>query len=286
MGSPPLLHQAEYHVRFDEAGPDGHLRPSGYLRFAQDLAWRHSETAGYDRAWYRDRGVHWLVHSVVLEEMASVPYGDVLHATTEVTGWRRVWARRRSLFRRSGGRTSEGGPAGQTARPSDLVADMTIDWVLLDERGRPARVPEEITRHFAPGATFEPARLRLPATPPSTTRWRSLIRRADLDPMGHVNNAAYVDFLEEALMAGRTPGLPRTWHIEYVLPALPDQALTADLWRWGDGWAWRLRGDAAAADADDAGVGGTDVGAGRELCRAVVRKSGGLGASVPGVVSA
>lgn len=273
MCSQPLLHQAEYRVRFDEAGPDGYLRPGGYLRFAQDLAWRHSESAGYDRAWYHDRGVHWLVHSVVLEELAPVSYGEVLHATTEVTGWRRVWARRRSRFRRPGG----------------LVASMTIDWVLLDERGRPARVPDEITRFFAPGATFEPARLRLPHAPRSAVLWRSYVRRADLDPMGHVNNAAYVDFLEEAL-AGRAPGSPRerdpdpppgrppdpprTWHIEYLFPAVPDQALTADLWRWGDGWAWRLRGDAAESGAHEASEGATDGDAGRELCRAVVRPTG------------
>jgi hypothetical protein len=40
---------AGYRVRFDEAGPDGNLRTSGVLRYAQDVAWRHSEVLGFDR---------------------------------------------------------------------------------------------------------------------------------------------------------------------------------------------------------------------------------------------
>ena len=36
---------APYRVRFDEAGPDGLLRTSVLLRYAQDLAWYHSAPA-------------------------------------------------------------------------------------------------------------------------------------------------------------------------------------------------------------------------------------------------
>ena len=41
-----------YRVRFDEAGPDGNLRTSTLLRYAQDLAWYHSAQRGFTRAWY------------------------------------------------------------------------------------------------------------------------------------------------------------------------------------------------------------------------------------------
>ena len=34
----PSSHETTYRVRFDEAGPDGILRTSGLMRFAQDLA--------------------------------------------------------------------------------------------------------------------------------------------------------------------------------------------------------------------------------------------------------
>ena len=45
----------EYRVRFDEADAEGWLRPSGLLRYAQDMAWRHSTEAGFDRGWYDAR---------------------------------------------------------------------------------------------------------------------------------------------------------------------------------------------------------------------------------------
>ncbi len=47
--------EAEYRVRFDEADASGLLRPSGLLRYAQDMAWRHSEVAGFGREWYAER---------------------------------------------------------------------------------------------------------------------------------------------------------------------------------------------------------------------------------------
>ena len=55
----PSHHESTYRVRFDEAGPDGLLRASGLLRYAQDVAWMHSEALGFDRAWYRERDLAW-----------------------------------------------------------------------------------------------------------------------------------------------------------------------------------------------------------------------------------
>ena len=43
-----------FRVRFDEAGPDGLLRTSAVLRYAQDLAWFHSSARGYTRSWYAE----------------------------------------------------------------------------------------------------------------------------------------------------------------------------------------------------------------------------------------
>ena len=53
----PLVHEARYRVRFDEAGPDGHLRTSGLMRYAQDVAWQHSAALGFGRDWYLERGL-------------------------------------------------------------------------------------------------------------------------------------------------------------------------------------------------------------------------------------
>ena len=85
---------AGYRVRFDEAGPDGWMRTSSLLRYAQDVAWRHSEHLGFDRAWYLARGLGWVVRGVELELHAPVPMGQTLRVSTAVVGHRRIWARR------------------------------------------------------------------------------------------------------------------------------------------------------------------------------------------------
>ena len=71
--------------------------------------------------------------------------------------------------------------------------------------------------------------------------------------MGHVNNAAYVDYLEEALdTAGRAgrrlvTAVPRRVRLEYVAAAAPGARLLGAAWPKGagvdDGWAWRQADD-------------------------------------------
>jgi acyl-CoA thioesterase FadM len=71
--------------------------------------------------------------------------------------------------------------------------------------------------------------------------------------MGHVNNAAYLDYLEEALAVagdGARPaisGTPRRIRLEYLVPAAPGAALIGGTWPEAfDGaasWAWRLADD-------------------------------------------
>jgi len=84
--STPLVHEARYRVRFDEAGPDGRLRTSGLMRYAQDVAWQHSTALGFGRDWYLERGLTWLVRSAELEVLAPIPMGvNVLAAAASST---------------------------------------------------------------------------------------------------------------------------------------------------------------------------------------------------------
>ena len=236
--------ERSYRVRFDEAGAGGHLRSSGYLRYAQDLAWVHSETAGFGRAWYAERGLTWLVRSIELDILDDVAYGEDLGVSTVVTGFRRVWARRRSEFAAAG--------SGR------LAGVALIDWVLINRRGVPVRVPDEIVAVFPlPGGEFTPLRVELPdsaAEPEATTL---SARQSDLDPMGHVNNAVYLDYLEEHLAAvgrrGETRARPRRYRAEFLGSAQAGLTLTCEGWPADGGHDLRLR----ALDGD-----------GRDLLRA------------------
>ncbi|MEA2629940.1 MAG: hypothetical protein QOE66_159 [Chloroflexota bacterium] len=228
---------APYRVRFDEGGPDGLVRTSVLLRYTQDLAGYHSAARGYGRDWYAARGITWLVRAAEVAVVAPIAVGDELIGTTHVVGWRRVWARRRTEF---------------VGTDGALVAWVHIDWVLLDLRGAPTRIPAEFEAVFgAPVAAFGLARVDLGEVPADAPRTTFTVRPQELDPMDHVNNAAYADWLDESVMAVGGPGpvraVPRLARLEYARAAEPRAVVTAAVWPAGPAWSCRIS-DAHGAD--------------------------------------
>ena len=248
-----------YRARFDECGADGLVRSSTLLRYAQDLAWIHSERMGFTREWYGERSLAWVVRAAELAILAPLPLGETLTMRTEVIGYRRVWARRRTE-----GRLDDG----------TLALWGNTDWVILDTaRGMPGRFPPEFLARFdVPPQHFEPGRVTLPPAPDAGVAVaRTQVRPQDIDPMGHVNNAAYLDYLEESLLAeggeaaALTSAIPRRFRIEYVQPAAPGADLTASTWPLvPDGAAAGVIGRAWRLDDDE----------GRGLARALVTPDG------------
>ncbi len=223
---------APYRVRFDESTPAGTVRASALVRYAQDAAWQHSEALGYDRRWYASRDLTWLVRSLELALVEPVGTGTALEVTTQVTGYRKVWARRLAVIRSAAGTT---------------VAWVHTDWVMIDERGLPHRVPEEFRERFVVAPrSFDP--VRVPALQPgaASVSVGLSVRAGELDPMGHANNAVYLDYLEEAV--GRLPDGPhligpvaRTYRGEYLLPAMPGVDLVGEAWPDPPAARFRLR---------------------------------------------
>ncbi len=232
--------QTTYRVRFDEAGPDGRLRTSGFMRYAQDLAWQHSADLGFGREWYAERGLTWLVRAAELRITAAPEMGSTLTARTAIVGIRRVFARRRGEFL-----LEDGTSAGW----------VHTDWVLIDHRGALTRIPSIFPEVFGGTDDMGPVgRIPLPATPPEAVHRRFAVRPHELDPMDHANNAIYLDWLEEAIIdvadadiarAARTD-LPRRYRVEYALAAEAGAELDSVAWRDDHGWSYRLAG------ADDA----------------------------------
>ena len=235
MDAPARL-EVQIRVRFEECQPGGDVRASTFLRYAQDAAWVHSDAAGFDRAWYRERGLTWLVRCLSLEVVGPSGAGETLTVTTEVVAMRRVLARRHGEILDDRG---------------DLVAIVDTDWLMTGPDLTPVRIPPAIQTVFPEvRATFEPARVPLPPTPSDAHLRRFHVRRSEVDPMAHVNNAAYVDYLEESLAeAGTIDALaarPRRYVLEYQQAAEPGVALVGATWRDGRGWAYRLTDDAGA----------------------------------------
>jgi acyl-ACP thioesterase len=227
----PRSCSVEFRVRFDEAGPDGLLRTSSLLRYAQDLASVHSAERGFDRAWYAQRGLAWLARTASVAIVAPIAHGSSMTGTTRVVGERRVWARRWTEFH---------------DRAGHLLAWTHVDWVLLDGRGTPTRIPPEFEVAFGtPRATFSLGRVELGSPPAGAYVARFVVRPQELDPMNHVNNAVYADWMDEAILAAggerEVRHVPRLARLEFARPAERAAALMATAWPDdGDSWSYRL----------------------------------------------
>lgn len=228
-----------YRVRFDEAGPDGNLRSGGFLRFAQDLAWIHSESAGFGRDWYGERGLVWLVRGVELEILDAVEFGSEVVVSTEVIGFRRVIARRRSEIRRTGSER--------------IVAEALTDWVLLNDAGRPVRPPDEIPEAVGTFPDFTPLRVNIPSVPADVDERTFVVRRTETDPMAHVNNAGYLDYLDEQYLSVYEAPIeaplpsPRRYRAEFVGSASPGSRLVGHSWQADLDWRYSLSDESGRA---------------------------------------
>jgi acyl-CoA thioester hydrolase len=239
--SDSLEFETTYRVRFDEAGPNGQLRTSGFMRFAQDVAWQHSAALGFGREWYAERGLTWLVRAAELRILGHVPMGEIVAARTAVVAMRRVYARRRGEFHRADGA---------------LVGWVHTDWVLIDARGGLTRIPAVFEEIFGGhDTTGRVGRLELPPTPASARRRRFAVRPHELDPMDHANNAVYLDWLEEAIVADGEPdgiaaicAIPRRYRMEYAMAAAARTAMEGAVWPEDDGWSYRLTADEGGID--------------------------------------
>jgi len=137
-----------------------------------------------------------------------------------------------------------------------LAALCTTDWAITDVMtGSPARVPADFPAMFdRPPGGFEPVRVRPEAVPPDAAVTHVRTRPQELDPLAHVNNATYLDWFEEAVApAGGSADLaaePRTYRLEYLVPAALGDELVVRTWASGDGSgrAWRCEIERLAAD--------------------------------------
>jgi acyl-CoA thioester hydrolase len=185
----PLSHTCTFRVRHYECDVEGKLRAASYLRYMQEAAFDASAAAGYDLARYESLGCFWLIRETEIEYLQPVSYGESLEVNTWVADFRRVRSRRAYEFRRA-----NNGP---------LVAVAQTDWAFLDlATGRPVAIPEEMKAAFFPEGVPHTAEARgrfpTPSEPPDGAfQVRRPVEWRDLDAAGHVNNAVYVDYVEQ-----------------------------------------------------------------------------------------
>lgn len=232
----PLTTELVQRVAYHECDVHQIVRDACYLRYMQEAAFAASAAAGYWDDRYQALRRIWLVHESAVEYVAPLRYGDQVHIRTWVADFRRVRSRRAYELRREG--------------DGALAARASTDWVFLDrDTGRPAVIPDEVIAAFLPddppAATPERTRFpAAPAAPPGVVTLRRPVLWRDLDSVGHVNNAAYGDLVEDAArQAAHQAGWPagrmaaegfdlatQRLRIEYRQQARPGDELVVSTW--------------------------------------------------------
>jgi acyl-CoA thioester hydrolase len=179
-------------------------------------------------------GRFWLVRATDIEIMRSLSYADSVQVKTWVADFRRVRSRRMYEFRLAG--------------VEELVARAYTDWAFLDSTtGRPVPIPPEMVTAFLPEGPPDKAGPRFPSPPlppAGVFRLRRPVEWEDIDGAQHVNNAAYLAYMEDCsvrvtaahgwpLARMRAEGfmiVARRHQIEYRQPALLDDELELSTW--------------------------------------------------------
>ncbi len=261
----PLIHERTFRVRHYECDAYGHVNNTNYLRYMQEAAFDASAAAGYDLARYAAMGHHWLVRETEIEYLTPLRYGDSVRVKTWVEDFHRVRSRRAYELYRAG--------------DGELAARGTTDWVFIDDQtGRAARIPPEMAATFLPDGA-EPAagpRRQWPAPPPPPAGRFAMRRKVmwqDVDPVGHVNNAQYLNYISDCgFEVAEAYGWPasrmqsagfgilvRRHRIEYRTPALLGDELEVATWAYHMRRATASRVYTITRLADGAAVARADV---------------------------
>ena len=192
-------------VRLGDASPAGRLRLDALARYAQDVAHDDSADSGLPHA------DAWVVRRTALEVHRFPVYDEPLVVRTWCSGVGPRWADRRTqLTGASGGHV-----------------EMVSLWVAVDATtGRPRSLGADFAELYgasAAGRTVSP-RLTHAAVPAGRTGEPWPWRFTDFDVLGHVNNAAYWEPVEELLAERRRLRAPLRAELEHVRAVEPGTA--------------------------------------------------------------
>lgn len=232
----PLTHTREFRVRHYECDAFGHLNNANYLRYMQETAFDASSAAGYDQKRYAELGNIWLVRETDVEYLRPVNYNDVIQVKTWVSDFQRVRSRRAYEI--------------ELSESGEVIARATTDWVYLDqETGKPASIQDEVKHAFFPNGLPKsfPDRGRFPDVPsPPQGKFEMTLRVKwrDLDAVQHVNNAVYLNYVEECgmqviaahnwpvsrMLSSGSAIMVRRYQIQYKQPAVINDDLIITTW--------------------------------------------------------
>ena len=191
MNSMPHKYTAHFAVRHYELDLHGELPNSTLQRLCQETAMQASTDAGFGAQYYLEHNSVWVIHQMTLEHARPIHYLDELAITTWVSDFQRVRSHREYLAR--------------NVATNEIVARGRAYWAHLNrETLMPMRIPVDLSTLIAADGIravthTQPRNFAAPPFAFPDYRTTRRVFRYEADEMQHVNNAMYIDWLEEAL---------------------------------------------------------------------------------------
>lgn len=209
-------------VRLADVSPSGRMRLDALARWIQDVSYDDMEDAGM-------AGLSmWVIRRMRIRVARFPHFTERFHLHTFCSGLGRMWAERRVTITPVDGREK-------------FVEAVTL-WVHLDPSGeRPVPLLDSELQTFSESAAGRRVTARLrhprPHEVKDERRWR--FRHTERDVLGHVNNCAYLEPLEEELLRGGREPERIDVEVEFRTPAQPGDKLVLRNGRW---W-WIVTGE-------------------------------------------
>lgn len=214
------VYTTRFRVRHYELDPTGQAHHDVYQNYLHQLSFEGSADAGFGVKRYAELGTMWFIRTIIVEYGRPAVFDDVLEARTWISDMRKFRSHREYVLTHV--------PSGE------MVVQAQADWVYLDMRTLwPKRFSPELLAQFHPNGQTAVAPASRADEPdeyagaavtsiPWPVRWR------EADSAGHVNNAVYTSWFEEAVwQAVGNHAVPIIRHeIEYLQAARPGDLLT------------------------------------------------------------
>jgi acyl-ACP thioesterase len=204
-----------------DVAPSGRMRLDALARWIQDVSYADMEDAGLAGL------AVWVIRRMRIRVSRFPRFGECFKLETFCSGLGRMWAERRVTITPKGARKS-------------AVEAVTL-WVHLDPGGeRPVPLLKQELDTFSEAASGRrvTARLRHPRPHEIHNKRRWRFRHTECDLAGHVNNSAYLEPVEEELLADGAEPEQLDLEVEFRIPSQPGDKLVL---RDGD-WRWIVDG--------------------------------------------